>query len=166
MGIIAQAQVAAGWPEQQEIPADGTVAIYHGLGAGAIDYNTPVNASPIPAWLDREGKFGAGLGPAGEGNAGFGSGGPGAGLGAAGLGEAGFGADLQQFITPEYPDGPHRFAAVGLDAAGNEVTPAEILASVTLAGVPDPPGAPTASAYDNGTDTLTLNWSLSKDDEG
>jgi len=170
MGIVAKSAARIRWPAQQQVPLNGAYRIYRDDGAGGgIDYDTPCNADPIAAWPDGEGKMGAGLGPAGSGAAGYGYGAylPGAGEGAAGLGMAGFGADWHEWITAELADATYLFAVVGLDAAGNlSETPADVLAAVTLAAAPDPPGVPSPTAYEKGTDTLTLGWPLSADDEG
>jgi len=170
MGIVAHSAARIRWPAQQQAPLDGAFGVYRDDGAGGgIDYGTACNADPIPAWPDGEGKMGAGLGPAGSGAAGYGYGAylPGAGEGAAGLGMAGFGADWHEWITADLADATYLFAVVGLDAAGNlSETPADVLAAVTLAAAPDPPGVPSPTAYEKATDTLTLNWPLSGDDEG
>ncbi len=166
MSIVADAQVEVRWPQQQAVPLGGWYDIFGDAKSGAVDYGTPLNPGRIPAWPDDNAKIGAGLGRAGMGVAGYGDGGMGAGLGGAGLGMAGFGAEVISYITGALADGTHTLAVVGFDPAGNKVTPADLETEIAVAGVPAPPGVPTATNYDNGSDTLTLNWALSPDDEG
>ncbi len=166
MPIIAEARIALRWPSQQQVPLDGSFNVYRDDRDGDVDYETPVNGSEIPAWPDGAGKIGAGLGRDGMGADGFGDGGVGDGLGIAGLGPDGFGAHFLEFPTPLLADGTWELAVVGLDAAANAVTPAVIERQASVAGTPGPPGVPEASNYDSGTDTITLQWALSPDDEG
>lgn len=162
--IIADAQVEVNWPQQQGVPLGGWYDVFGDGKTGSVNYSSPLNADKIEAWPDDEAKIGAGLGRAGMGVAGYGDGGMGAGLGGAGLGMAGFGAEVMTYTTPELADGTHKLAVVGFDPAGNAVTPADLEEEIAVAGVPEPPGVPEATAYDNGSDTLTLGWALSADD--
>ena len=167
MGIIAKSRALVRWLQRQSVPLGGWYNVYGDGGAGGgIDYGSPVNPRPLAAWPDGEGKIGAGLGPAGQGPAGTGLGGVGAGYGAAGLGPAGIGVAAMSLVTPLLSDGDYTFCAVPFDPAGNADTPASETAEVLLAGEPKPPGVPQADSYDDETDTLTLSWALSPDDEG
>ncbi|MCK4625736.1 MAG: hypothetical protein KAV00_10525 [Phycisphaerae bacterium] len=162
MGIIAKSCVLVRWPTQQSVPLNGGFNIY-------LDesFTSPINPSLIPAWPDEvaSGKIGDGLGPDGSGADGFGSGGAGDGQGGDGLGMDGFGAAMLEYVTVLLADGLHKFDVVGVDAAGNPVSPTSgTQAEITLAGSPEPPGRPMADSYVQGTDTLTLSWALSGDD--
>lgn len=163
MSILAQAQARVRWQRQQGVPLGGAYNVYRIAG----EQYTRVNPSAIPAWPDGEQKRGYGLGPYGLGQYGYGQAqGCGYGLGPYGLGRYGYGIpSLMEFVTPELDDGTYTFGVIGVDPAGNAAATAEQTDQVTLAGVPDPPGIPTADAYDDGTDTLTLSWDLSRHDQ-
>ena len=166
MGIVADAQVELNWAQQQDVPVDGAFNVYSAPAGQALGYSNRLNASAIPAWPDGEGKIGWGLGgwgadPWGLGPAGLGFGGGGWG------GDCwGIGAEPMSFDTVQLDDGAYQFAVVGLDAPGNQVTPADMIVTATVAGTPAPPGVPEPTDYDDGTDTLSLAWALSADDEG
>ncbi len=176
MGIQADsARATIRWPRQQEVPPGGTFNVYKNDGAdGAIDYDTAINLRPIPAWpAGAEGKIGFGIGRFGENAFGFDGPGMGFGQGCFGLGYFGIGADWIRFTTPPLADGTpplddeaYEFAAVGTDEAGNETTPATETVSLALAGPPDPAADLAADSYTSGTDTLSLAWTLSADDDG
>ena len=166
MSIIAKSLALLRWPDSQAAPLGGSYDVFRDNRDAAVDYGSAINPSPIAAWPDGAGKIGAGLGPAGSGPAGYGHGGVGCGMGGAGMGMAGFGAAMREFTTPPLLDGGWLFAVVASDPAGNAATPAAVEAAATLAGDPAPPGIPLASGYDLGTDTLTVEWPLSADDEG
>jgi len=167
MGIVANSRAEVRWLQRQTVPLGGWYNLYSDGGAGGgIDYGTPVNARPIPAWPDGEGKRGWGLGRWGCGAWGHGEGGVGWGYGPWGLGPWGFGIGMMSHVTGLLADGTYTLAAVPFDPAGNADTPASQTAEVSLAGTPRPPGVPTAAAYDGETGILTLSWALSPDDEG
>ncbi len=162
MRIIAKSRALIRWPAQQTVPLDGGFNIY-------LDesFASPINPSPIPAWPDEVagGKIGFGLGGFGDGAFGYGDGGFGFGEGPFGMGPFGFGAAWLEYVTGLLADGDHKFDVIGLDAAGNPVTPASgTQTEITLAGSPEPPARPTADSYVQGTDTLNLLWALSADD--
>lgn len=164
MGIVATSRALIRWPTQQSVPLDGSFDIY-------LDeqFASPINPLPIAAWPDElaGGKIGFGLGGFGQGAFGHGDGGFGFGEGPFGLGPFGYGAAWLEYITDLLADGLHKFDVIGLDAAGNPTSPAGgTQAEITLAGEPAPPGRPQADSYDQGTDTLTLSYALSADDEG
>lgn len=186
MGIIANSSALLRWPQQQHVPLGGSFNVYGDGRSGTVDYARALNARPLPAWPDGEGKIGLALGGLGNGGLGWGDGGAGLGMGALGLGLLGFGAALIEWRTEPLADGTHTFGVVGLDVAGNKGQPglglglglglgrlgygvgipAEIELSVALAGTPGRPTNLAATAYKSGTDTLTLGWTLSADDEG
>lgn len=63
------------------------------------------------------------------------------------------------------PDGQYKVAVVSYDPAGNADTAGADQQTVTIAADPQPATDLAASAYDSGTDTLTLTWTLSEDDQ-
>ena len=162
MAIIAQAQVNIRIPQSGKVPLRGFYNVY--LDG---DYAKAINPSPIPAWPDSEGWRGFGTGQFGAGQFGFGDVGLRFGCYRFGMGRFGFGALMLRFTTPKIADGAHTLNAVGFDEAGNPASPSGGKAvAITVAGVPRPPGTPTAESYDDATDTLNLAWALSGDDEG
>lgn len=164
MSIVADSKAVLTFSQQQQVLLGGKFNVYRDNRDGNVDYVTALPTCPIEAWPDGEGKIGDGLGPDGQGADGFGHGGVGDGLGADCLGMDGFGASLINFITPLLDDGTWEVAVVGIDAAGNKVTPATIEQQVALAGTPDPPSDLETDSYNAGTDTLTLTYDLSDDD--
>jgi len=159
--IKGKSDVTLRWPEQQSLL--GEYRMYGGVGS--VSYAARLNPSRIPAWRLASGKIGFGLGRFGYGAFGYGDGGVGFGFGGFGLGAFGFGTPMIEHVLSDLIDGTWHFAVVGVDPAGNEVTPAVVTASVALSAAPEPPGIPTADGYDEGTDTLTVSWALSPDDE-
>jgi hypothetical protein len=65
-------------------------------------------------------------------------------------------------------DGDWRITVVACDASGNFLSdPGELqFVEKTVAGTPAPPTDVSADDYDPETDTLTLTWTPSTDDEG
>ena len=165
MAIVARSSALLRWPQQQHVPLGGSYNVYGDAATGTVNYSTALNVRPIPAWPDGEGKVGLGLARCGYSGLGWGDGGPGLGVGGLGLGLLGYGALLHVWRTGPLADGTHKLAVVGLDPAGNKTTPATIEQSVALAGTPRKPTNLAASAYDSETDTLTLTWTISKDDD-
>ena len=159
--LLAQARASLSFP-----PDHGAVRylLYGSAAAGeAVDYTNPLTT--IAAWPDEVGRGGLGDGPFGSGAFGIGPGGVGMGQGAFGMGRFGYGESVLTWSSNARRDGVYRFAAVGVDAAGNHVaTPSSVEVAVTLAGVPQPPGTPRATAYVAGADALTVTWPLSPDD--
>ncbi len=165
MAIVAQASALIQWPTQQQVPLGGYYHAFRNDGAsGAVDYDNRINPRPILAWEGGGGKMGDGLGPDGMFPDGFGYGGLGDGMFPDGLGPDGFGAELHNLVTPLLNDATYDLAVVAYDAAGNVDVAPRIEKTIALAGVPGPPGTPVAADWNNGTDTLTVSYTLSKHD--
>ena len=169
MAILAESQIDVNWPQQQEmLPRD----YYHvciDARDGSVDYANPISPSPIPAWPDLAGKVGLGDGPLGEGPLGLGDG-PGVGLGNGplGYGYLGLGTGLLTFRTEPLQDGRWTLAVVSFDEAGNPASPSAANAAeeaLLIKGTPDPAGIPEADSWDNGTQTVTITFDLSRHDE-
>ena len=149
MGILATTgRALIQWIASHAVPIGGWYDVYSNGGAGAVDYDTRLNAVAIEAWPDGgSGKIGWGRGPWGR-------------------GKWGRGGRWTYFRTPKQTDGTYTFAVVGRDLAGNGVTPATEEISVTIAATPRAiPAAAEATAWNAGTDTLSVGWALSPDDE-
>ncbi len=166
MRIVAQdGRIYLRWPRCQEVPPDGRFNIYGDDQTGDVIYETPLNYKPIPAWPDDSGKAGYGVGGYGEGPYGIGVAGVGYGMCPYGMGGYGIGAQVLEHTTKPLADGTYKVAVVGLDGAGNNITPADVEVEVVVAGTPRPATDLAALAYDKGTDVLTLTWTRSPDDD-
>ena len=166
MGIRAQtARVRLRWPTQQQVPIGGGYYVYASAADGdTVNYDTPLNAAMIPAWQGDHVGHKAGFGMAATGS-GFGDDSFGADADPAGFGQAAFGLDdfgrgdhWHEFTTSPLTDGTYKFAVCPVDAAGNINTSDALEISVTVAGTPYPPSAAEITAYDDATDTLTVEW--------
>jgi len=163
--INAHTRVRLRWVTDPAVDMGGSFNVYHDDTDGSINYAARINNLPIEAWPERRGTFCFGRGRFGRGPFGRGDGGYGFGRGMFGRGPFGHGADVLEFITPKLIDGNYDFAVCGVDKAGNVETPATIEKELELAGTPAPPTDLTVTGYTKGTDTITLGWSLSEDDQ-
>ena len=164
--ITAKSRVRLTWPAQHQVPPGGYYHLFHRVSGGSWDWGVAsrINVDPIEAWP--QGRHpGFGYGPFGQRAFGYPAFGAPFGYGPFGSGPFGFGTFSLEYITDWYDDGDHEFAAIGYDKAGNAVTPATAVGTVTLAGEPIPPSDLSADSYDSGTDTLALSWALSPDDQ-
>lgn len=154
------ARVRLRWPTMMALGLDAAFNVYASAAGGEVDYDTPLNPTPIEAWpADLAGfKTGFGLGAFGSGAFGFGDGGFGFGVGGFGLGPFGFGAGWLEYLTEPMADGIYTFAVCPVDAAGNVNTAGAIEKSLNVAGRPWPPTDAEITAYDQATDTLTVEW--------
>ena len=164
MGLIAEAQVELSWPQRQAVPLGGHYDVYADGQTGEVDFSAKLNALPVEAWPGAVGKRGFGLGLFGAGMFGFGNICLPFGEGRFGMGRFGFGARMHEFLTGPHADGDWRFAVVAVDPAGNPVEPAgAIEAAASVAGSPAAPSDLAATAWED--ETLTLEWTISPDDE-
>lgn len=163
MSIVARSRAVLTWPASAALGPGGYYRLYTDDRDGAVDYDTPVSrripAGPVGADGGGWGAGRWGAGPWGTGDAG----GMGYGGGGWGYGGWGYGAPAVTARTPLLADGDWRVGLRAFDRHGNpSAAGAEV--DVTLAGEPAPAGDLRATAYDDGTDTLTLTWTLSADD--
>jgi hypothetical protein len=127
----------------QSLPIGATASIYCDWGAGQIDYDRTLNASPIPIWPCPQDKAGHGMSQFGEGDFGYDAAASiGFAAGAFGRGRFGLDADLIECIGPVLAPGQYRFAVTITDESGNEGPPSEmgplcIVPSVTPAAALD-----------------------------
>ena len=143
-GPGAGARVRLAWQAGLYLDPNLEALDVFGDGAtGTVDYEAPLNESPIPA---RPG----GRTPWGYGTGGFG-------IGAWGQAAA----EYVWTADPAVP-GTHQFAVVASDAAGNRlVTAAEV--EIEVAPLPRPAEDFRAAAYDPNTQVATLAWNPSPD---
>ncbi len=166
MAILARSNLRLAWPMEQTVPAGGSYRVHRDNADGVIDFTRDA-ARPVPAWPDRSFKFGWGVGRWGVGRWGQGAaGGFGWGVGRWGFGPWGQGAVSLSAEVQNLVDGTYRLAVVAQDAQGNRNTDSAPVVVVAASGVPRPAGVPRVASYSSTTDTLTLAWALSPDDQG
>jgi len=166
--IIAQAKATLSWPPAGGLAPDGFYKIAHNGGTygAAVDTDSPLPQRIRPRPPDGRYTAGYGYGPYGLGGYGHGSAGVGYGNGPYGAGPYGRGTVTLQATTPPLDDGEYSFSVLAYDAAENVAVAGLAEADLALAGTPDPPADAEASAYDDGADTLTVEFTLSPDDSG
>lgn len=143
----------------QRLPMGASINIYFDAGSGEIDYDNPINSSPIPVWPCQRDKAGFGMALFGTDDFGFDSAASvGFGEGCFGLGEFGMGADAIEWVSPVLTAGNFRFGVVVIDEHGNTGPPSETGRIAVI-----PPARPAASlgvaAFDPRANHLTLSIS-------
>jgi len=141
----------------QNLPISATAQVYFDNGTGQIDYEKPLNHSPIkiwPAWQDKAGfamsRFGVSdFGYDGAAAVGFGK-------GSFGHGQFGLDADTFEWTSSSMPAGLYRFGVEITDEAGNESTSSET-EPITVTPAAKPAEKLTVSSFDPQTNQLILN---------
>jgi hypothetical protein len=141
----------------QSLPLDGAFNVYGETATGQIDYDTPLNETPIPIWPCPQDKAGFGLSCFGEGDFGWDAAAAvGFGKGCFASGQFGLDADAIEWISALLAEGAYRFGIRVLDDAGNASPPVES-APVTIV----PPARPgvqlSVNSFDPQTGQLTLS---------
>jgi hypothetical protein len=141
----------------QGLPVGASINIYFDAGSEEIDYDTPINAFPIPIWSCRQDKAGFGMATFGTGDFGRDSAASvGFGKGCFGLGELGMDADAIEWVSPPLAAGKYRFGLVVIDEHGHVSPPSE-----TAPIAVTPPARPAAglgiAAFDSESNRLTLS---------
>jgi hypothetical protein len=140
----------------QNLPAGATALIYYDSGTGQIDYENPVNETPIRIWPTWHDKAGFGMSGCGLGDFGYDSAGAvGFGKGCFGQGQFGLDADTIQWISPTLSAGVYRFAIKVIDHVGNESSIVET-EPVTLTPMPRPAEKLEIISYDKEENQLVL----------
>ncbi len=140
----------------QNLPAGATANIYYDSGTGQIDYENPLNDSPIqiwPSWMD---KAGFGMAAFGIGDFGWeGAAAVGFGKGSFGNGQFGMDADTIEWISRPLPLGTYKFGVKVTDQYGNESSPSET-GSVTVIPAPRPAELLSITSFDKEKNQLVL----------
>jgi hypothetical protein len=104
----------------QRIPVGATIQIYFDNGTGQIDYEHPLNQTPIQVWPSWQDKAGFGMSRFGFSDFGYDSSAA-VGFGKGCFGENPFGMDEDtiEWISPVLDAGIYKFAIVVFDKAGN-----------------------------------------------
>jgi len=144
---------------QQNLPTGSAAKVYFDGGSGEIDYENPINDSPIRIWPAWQDKSGLGMSRFGLGDFGYDSAAAvGFGKGSFGRGQFGSDADTIEWISRPLERGVYKFAVKVIDAAGNESAVSE-----TGEAVVTPASRPAVNVnvflFDKQTNELVLNVS-------
>ncbi len=105
----------------QKVPLGATVQLYSDGGSGEIDYNSPLNDSPMKVWPAWQDKAGFGMARFDTSDFGFdGSAAVGFGKGVFARGYFGFDADVLEWTSPPLETGIYKFAAKVTDEEGSK----------------------------------------------
>lgn len=141
----------------QDLPVGAMLDIYSDQGTGPIDYDAPLNETPIAIWSCWQDKAGFGLSCFGESDHGWDAAAAvGFGKGCFGRGHFGLDADVIEWISPVLPQGTYRFGIRVIDEVGNASMAVET-PPLTIV----PPARPVAelslASFDEQSGELTLN---------
>ncbi len=141
----------------QILPIGATVNIYHDNCTGEIDYEQPLNDSPIRIWPTWHDKTGFAMSEFGLGDFGYDAGAAiGFGEGSFGHGQFGLDVDPIEWTSPPLKAGTYLFAVKVKDASGLESVPSET-GPLTVTRAPRPAEKMRISSYDKQTNQLILN---------
>ncbi|MFH1716960.1 MAG: hypothetical protein ABIF19_06385 [Planctomycetota bacterium] len=140
----------------QDLPIDAAVQMYFDNGTGTIDYDNPLNTSPIRIWPSRQDK--AGFTMAAFGLADFGcdaAAAIGFGRGCFGCGQFGLDADTIEWTSPELPSGTYKFGVKITDKSGNQGSTFET-GPITVTPAARPAEKLSVSSFDKQMNQLLL----------
>ncbi|HNY77621.1 MAG: hypothetical protein RBS72_04515 [Sedimentisphaerales bacterium] len=150
------ARVRLAFLRSQHLPPGTALDIYGDGGTGQIDYDEPLNGTPIPIWPCPQDKAGFGMSHFGDGDFGWDAAAAvGFGKGCFGYGQFGLDADAIEWISPLLASGTYRFGVQVVDEAGNASAAVQTgpLAVVTPAR---PAARLDVASFDAETGRLTL----------
>lgn len=143
----------------QVLPVEATVDFHCDHGTGEVQYDEPLNATPIPIWPCLQDKAGFGMARFGAGDFGYDSAAAvGFGKGSFGRGHFGLDADTIAWTSPPLPPGSYRFGVKVRDALGYE-SPATETETITVIPAAKPVARLGITAYQAQTNQLTLSIS-------
>jgi len=143
----------------QDLPIGATAQIYFDNGTGEIDYDSPLNNSPIRVWPVWQDKAGFGMSRFGASDFGYDSAAAvGFGKGSFGHGQFGLDADIFEWTSPPLCAGVYKFAVKVTDEAGNESSGSET-GQVTVIPASRSAERMSISSFDKQTNQLVLNVS-------
>ena len=141
----------------QSLPIDSAVQIYFDNGTGQIDYDNPINSSPIRVWPVRQDKAGFGMSRFGFSDFGLDSAAAvGFGKGSFGNGQFGLDADTIEWVSLSLQAGVYKFAVKITDGAGNESGGSET-GQITVTPAARPAEQLSISSFDKLTGQLVLS---------
>ena len=143
----------------QNLPIEATVHVYFDNCTGQIDYDTPLNDSPIRVWPAWQDKAGFGMNRFGASDFGYDSAAAvGFGEGSLGHGQFGLDADTLEWTSAEMLPGAYKFGVKITDRAGNESNGSET-DQVTVTPAAKPAEQVSVSSFDKQTNQLVLSVS-------
>jgi len=141
----------------QNLPTGATAQIYFDNGTGQIDYNNPINDTPINIWPAWQDKAGFGMSRFGLSDFGWDSAAAiGFGKGSFGHGQFGLDADTIEWTSPILPIGTYTFGIKITDPSGRQSTASET-EPITVTPAARPTETLSVSSFNNQTNQLVLN---------
>lgn len=142
-----------------DLPPGATVQIYSDNGTGEIDYDVPLNDSPIRVWPVWQDKAGFGMSRFGAGDFGYDSAAAvGFGKGSFANGAFGIDTDTIDWISPVLSAGVYKFAVVVTDSLGSKSNVVET-GPITVTPAARPARKLDVFSYDKQTNELVLKIS-------
>lgn len=155
----ASGRVQISMLREQSLPAGSTLQIYFDNGTGTIDYDNPLNDSPISVWPVWQDKTGFGMSRFGFSDFGFdASAAIGFGKGNFGYGEFGLDADTIEWVSEQLLAGVYKFAVKVIDEVGNESSASET-GEITVIPAATPADQLAVSSFNKVTNQLVLSIS-------
>jgi hypothetical protein len=140
----------------QNLPIEATADVYFDNGTGQIEYDTPLNDSPIRVWPAWQDKAGFGMSKFGASDFGYDSAAAvGFGEGSLGHGQFGHDADTLEWTSSRMQPGAYRFGVRITDRVGNGSNGSET-DQVTVTPAAKPAERVSVSSFDKQTNQLVL----------
>ena len=140
----------------QNLPIDATAEIYSDNGTGEIDYDKPLNDSPIRIWPTWQDKAGFAMSRFGIGDFGYESAAAvGFAKGCFGHGHFGLDADTIEWISPPLQTGVYKFGVKLIDKAGNQSSVNQT-EPITVTPAAKPADKLSITSFDKQTNQLLL----------
>ena len=144
---------------RQNLPIGAIAQVYFDNGTGEINYDNPLNDSPIQIWPAWQDKAGFGMSRFGVSDFGYDSAAAvGFGKGSFGNGQFGLDADTFEWTSPPMNAGVYKFAVKITDRVGNESSCSETR-QVTVTPAAKPAEQVSISSFDKQTNQLVLSVS-------
>jgi hypothetical protein len=154
--LVDNGRVTVTLLRSQNLPMDATVDIYFDNGTGQIDYDNPINATPIRIWLAWQDKAGLGMSRFGLSDFGWESAAAvGFGNGSFGYGQFGLDADSIVWISPPLTWGTYKFGVKVRDASDRQSTASET-GPITVTPAARPAEGLIVSSFNKQTNQLVL----------
>jgi len=143
----------------QNLPIGATAQIYSDNGTNEIDYDNPLNDSPIRIWPAWQDKAGFGMSRFGTSDFGYDSAAAvGFGKGSFGNGQFGLDADTFEWVSPPMQVGVYKFAVRITNKVGKESNSSET-SQITVIPAARPAEQARISSFDKQTNQLVLSIS-------
>jgi len=140
----------------QHLPIGSTFSVYFDNGTGQIDYDNPLNDTPIRVWQAWQDKAGFGMSRFGTGDFGFDSAAAaGFGRGSFGNGHFGLDADTIEWVSEPMPAGVYKFAVKVTDRQGSQSNASQTR-EVTVIPAARPAEQLNVSSFNKNTNQLVL----------